>query len=118
MDIQAYKNQLRETIIVPMTEFMNDCEDCGFAKNDIEKCESLILKYLSALESITKPTNKEILEHVKTLVLALNKLNEKTDYCLLETEERESIWEIIQNSAVECGLTDPEDDITEEWREW
>jgi len=37
---------------------------------------------------------------------------------LLETEERESIWEIIQNSAVECGLTNPEDDITEEWREW
>ena len=56
--------------------------------------------------------------HVKKLVLALNKLNEKTDYCLLETEERESIWEIIQNSAVECGLVNPEDDITEEWREW
>ena len=101
-----------------MTEFMNDCEDCGFTKKDIAKCETLILEYLVALENITKPTNKEIMKYVKKLVLALNKLNEKTDYCLLETEERESIWEIIQNSAVECGLTDPEDDITEEWREW
>ncbi|MBQ4323368.1 MAG: hypothetical protein IJC19_05465, partial [Clostridia bacterium] len=82
------------------------------------KCEALILEYLVALESITEPANKEIMKHVKKLVLALNKLNEKTDYCLLETEERESIWEIIQNSAVECGLTNPEDDITEEWREW
>jgi len=101
-----------------MTEFMNDCEDCGFTRKDIAKCEALILEYLVALESITEPANKEIMKHVKKLVLALNKLNEKTDYCLLETEERESIWEIIQNSAVECGLTNPEDDITEEWREW
>lgn len=101
-----------------MTEFMNDCEDCGFTQKDIAKCEALILEYLVALESITEPANKEIMKHVKKLVLALNKLNEKTDYCLLETEERESIWEIIQNSAVECGLTNPEDDITEEWREW
>ena len=101
-----------------MTEFMNDCEDCGFTQKDIAKCEALILEYLVALESITEPANKEIMKHVKKLVLALNKLNEKTDYCLLETEERESIWEIIQNSAVERGLTNPEDDITEEWREW
>ena len=101
-----------------MTKFMNDYEDCGFTQKDIAKCETLILEYLVALESIIEPTNKEIMKHVKKLVLALNKLNEKTDYCLLETEERESIWEIIQNSAVECGLTNPEDDITEEWREW
>ena len=118
MNIQNYKNQLQETVIVPMTEFINDCEGCGFTQEDIAKCEALILEYLVALESITEPANKEIMKHVKKLVLALNKLNEKTDYCLLETEERESIWEIIQNSAVECGLTNPEDDITEEWREW
>lgn len=118
MDIQNYKNQLQETVVAPMTEFMNDCEDCGFRKKDIEKCDALIIKYLLALEQIEKPTNKEILKHVKSLVLALNRLNEKTDYCLLETEEREAIWEIIQNSAVECGLIDPVDDITKEWREW
>ena len=118
MNIQNFKNQLQETVIVPMTEFMNDCEDCGFTQKDIAKCEALILEYLVALESITEPANKEIMKHVKKLVLALNKLNEKTDYCLLETEERESICAIIQNSAVECGLTNPEDDITEEWREW
>ena len=58
------------------------------------------------------------MKHVKTLVLALNKLNEKTDYCLLETEERESICEIIQESAIACGLSDPSDDITEEWRDF
>lgn len=42
-------------------------------------------------------------------------------YCyekLIETTEREVIWELIQSSAVECGLQDVKDDITEEWREW
>ena len=29
-----------------------------------------------------------------------------------------AICEIIQSSAIAYGLTDPEDDITEEWREW
>ena len=118
MDIQIYKKQLQETVIASMTEFMNEYDDCGFEQKHVAKCEALILEYLSALEKITAPTNKEIMKHVKKLVLSLNKLNEKTDYCLLETEEREAIWEIIQTSAVECGLVDPEDDITEEWREW
>ncbi len=118
MNTQIYKIQLQETVVTPMTEFLKDCDDCDFTQKDIAKCESLIIEYLAALEGITEPGNKEIMKHVKKLVLGLNKLNEKTDYSLLETEEREAIWEIIQNSAVECGLTDPEDDITEEWREW
>ncbi len=118
MNTQIYKSQLQETVVIPMTEFMKGWEDCDFTQKDISQCESLILEYLAALEGITEPSNKEIMKHVKKLVLALNKLNEKTDYSLIETEEREAIWEIIQNSAVECGLSDPEDDITEEWREW
>ena len=44
MNIQNYKKQLQETVIVPMTEFMNGCEDCGFNQKDIAKCETLILE--------------------------------------------------------------------------
>ena len=58
------------------------------------------------------------MKEVKEVVIALNKLNAKTDYSIIETMEREAIWEIIQTSAVECGLSNPSDDITEEWREW
>lgn len=36
----------------------------------------------------------------------------------IETGEREAIWQIIQSSAEECGLSDPPEDVTEEWREW
>ena len=50
MNIQNFKNQLQETVIVPMTEFMNDCEDCGFTQKDIAKCEALILEYVVSQE--------------------------------------------------------------------
>ena len=116
INFEAYKNQLQDTVVSPMTEFWD--EDCGFSKNDIEKCEALIINFLTALHDLKEPSDKEIMKQVKVLVLALNKLNEKTDYSLIETDEREAIWAIIQNSAVECGLADTADDITEEWREW
>ena len=55
---------------------------------------------------------------VRQLVLALNDLNASVDYTLTETDEREAIWQIIQSSAEEYGLSDPPEDVTEEWREW
>ena len=116
--MEKYKNQLQDTVIIPMNEFMTDYDDCGFTEKDIAKCESLILKYFAALEEIKVHSDKEIMENVKSLVLSLNKLNEKTNYCLIETEEREAICEIIQSSAIESGLSDSSDDITEQWREW
>jgi len=113
---QKYTEQLEETLIAPMTEFMEDGGD--FTKEDVAECKTLILKYLNALSDMKEVSDEAIMKEVKTLVLALNALNEKTDYSLIETGEREAICEIIQSSAVERGLTDYDDDITEEWRDW
>ena len=117
-DMQKYRDQLQKTVITPMMEYLQGCKTCGYSEQDVAKCQELILAYLDALEGIHAPANREIMEQVRVLVLALNELNEKTDFCLLETDEREAICEIIQSSAVACGLTDAEDDVTEEWREW
>lgn len=118
MNIEQFKQALKTTVIVPMIEYAADEHDCGFSKKDIAKCEEIILGYLSALDGIKKPDNRKIMREVKAVVIALNKLNKKTKYSLIETMEREAIWEIIQSSAVERGLTNPVDDITEKWREW
>ena len=119
MDILKYQNQIKETVLDPMTEYMNECgEDCSYGKKDIAKCESLLASYITDISGIAEPNDKDIMKLVKKLVLALNKLNEKCDFELLETDAREAICEIIQNAAVECGLSADEDDITEEWREW
>ena len=77
-----------------------------------------MFSYLGKLKKITAVTDEKILKQVKKTVLALNKLNERTDYCLLETDEREALWEIFQNSAIACGIQETDGDVTEEWREW
>lgn len=118
MNIKQYKESLKNEVITPMTEYVTEEPDCGFTKRDVKKCEDIILKYLFALDGIKKPDDKKIMKEVKKVVIALNKLNKRTGYSIIETMEREAIWEIIQTSAVECGLSTPSDDITEEWREW
>ncbi|MDE6441930.1 MAG: hypothetical protein K2L12_04145 [Clostridia bacterium] len=118
MKTDLYKKKVEENVVAAMLDYMNEDEDCGYSKKDVKKCECLLLEYLDNLGKLAVLTDELIMAQVKKLVLALNKLNEKTDYCLIETDVREEIWQIIQDSAVECGLSSPAEDITEEWREW
>ena len=118
MNIDLYKKRVQDNVVDIMLDYMNEDADCGYSKKDVQKCERLILDYIVKLGKIKKSTDELIMAQVKKLVLALNKLNEKTDYCLIETDARDEIWQIIQDCAVECGLSDPSEDITEEWREW
>ena len=118
MKTELYKKQVKENVVTAMLDYMSEDEDCGYSKKDVQKCELLLLDYLDKLDCLTNPTEKLIMEHVKKVVLALNKLNDKTDCCLIETDAREEIWQIIQDSAVECGVSPTIEDVTEEWREW
>ena len=119
MDIVKYKTMLSNRIVEPIVAYMQEWEeDCSFTAKDVHKCEAILNQYLDSLALLSGAADKDIMKCVKKAVVALNKLNEKTDYTLLETDERENICELIQRSAVECGLQNPEEDITEEWREW
>ena len=118
MNLNEYKDKAVEIVIEPMISFMEDWDDCDYTIEAVETCKSLIYTYLEALAEMVEPTDEAIMEQVKNLVLALNELNEKVDYSLIETEAREAIWEVIQTSAVDCGLKEYGDDITEEWRDW
>lgn len=118
MDIAKYMAKTTEIVVTPMIEFLEEWGGDGYTREDVEKCEVLIHRYLTALDKLDAPTNEAIMEQVKLLVLALNDLNEATDYALIETEAREAIWEVIQTSAVDCGLQDAPEDVTEEWRDW
>ena len=119
MDIAKYKAKLSNNVIAPIIEYMEELgKNCEYSKKDVQKCEDILAEYLESLAALPFPTDNDIMKCVKKAVLALNKLNEKTDYALIETVERENIWELIQTSAVECGLQNPAEDITEEWRDW
>lgn len=121
MDIAKFKDLLATKVIggiLRYMDFFDEDEECPFTKEDVAKCEKILSQYLESLAALPCPTNEEIMDCVQSAVLALNQLNEDTEYAMIETEERENIWELIQTSAVDCGLQNPADDITEEWREW
>ncbi len=117
MDINTFKKQITETVVKSMQDFISDGSE-DYTQEDIDACRTLLEAYLQELDALKKPTDEDIMSCVEKVVLALNDLNEKTDYVLIETGEREAICEIIQEAAIACGLGDIPDDVTEEWREW
>ena len=114
MDITKYRQMVDENYR-SMIEFLGD-DETFYTKDDVLDCANILYGYLEALETMEDPDDDKIMEEVKNVVLALNDINECTD--MIETVEREAICEIIQESAIECGLECYEDDITEEWRDW
>ena len=118
MDITKYKKIIDEVIIESMISYMEFDEECVYTDKDIEECKKLLINYLDKISAIERPNDNEIINQVKYLVTSLNKLNERSDYTLIETEQREDICKLINESAVDIGLEKKYEDITEEWREW
>ena len=119
MDLRVYKNKIRTEVVIPLKEYKKECgKDSGYNIFHILACKNILVKYIKRLNAIYHLSDDKILNAVKEAVLSLNRLNEKTDYCLIETFARESIWEIIQGGAKERGLKSDSEDLTEQWREW
>jgi len=118
MDIKLFQEKTAENVTKLLIDFIEEWGGEDYTVEDVRKCEALIHRYLDALAALNPVTDEAIMEQVKILVLALNDLNEETDYTLIETEAREAIWEVIQTSAVARGLQNVPEDVTDEWRDW
>ncbi|MBQ2957067.1 MAG: hypothetical protein IJE08_11460 [Clostridia bacterium] len=127
MNLNRFKEMSGEIVIQPMLDYMKyfeeDGEECPYTTEHVKQCETLLNGYLSALAALAAPTDEAIMSLVEEVILALNELNNDTEDSLIETEAREALWQVIQESAVECGLSDEcieanEGDITGEWRDW
>jgi hypothetical protein len=104
-----------ESLSIGMTNFIQPGET-EYTKSDVEKCMSLIDHFLN---EISKSDSKEVgILSAKKVVLELNELNEKCEYELIETEQREQIADIIILAGHLKGYNGRNEDITEEWREW
>ncbi|HZR35532.1 MAG TPA: hypothetical protein VFA75_09170 [Nevskia sp.] len=117
---------LKEDLLESMTGFMRgeDEEDeggsgfeAGYTQDDIDRCAAIIDHFLITL-SKTGGDGDAILEAVKDTVLELNTLNDNCDGSLIETDQRETLCELINTAAQDAGLETDLDDVTEEWREW
>ena len=125
--IQEFIARREAEVTAPMLAYYHSWSAEGegsYTEKHIQKCADLLDAYAVELAAIEAPAgakrDKKILSAVKKVVLALNKLNEKTDYELLETDERESICVLIHDAAVGAGLSvlPEDDDVTGEWREF
>lgn len=98
-----------------MIDFIEPGET-AYDKTDVETCMNLISDYLSEIENVN--SKDEAMKIVEKTVLALNDLNEKCEYELIETDQREDIAGIIILAGNLKGFNSRDEDITEDWREW
>ncbi len=117
--------KLKNKIIESMIDYMKPEEeedeyfDPGYTKIEVNKCDSILMSYLSSVfEPATQGSAEKIMALVKSSILFLNDLNEQCDGSLIETDQREDICELIISSAAQVGLESQDYDITEQWREW
>lgn len=117
MNKPEYEKQIQEieTLKKSMIEYMKTSQP-SYTEKDVGQCENILLEFI---QNIDKTANKtDGMKVVKSTVIKLNELNEKCDFQLIETGEREQIAEIIITTANKKGYNELNEDITEEWREW
>ena len=90
--------------------------DTNYSEKEVNTCMQILSDYLQAMEAST--SKEEGMKAVEKAVLALNDLNEASDYELIETGQREDIAEIIILAGSFKGYNSEDDDITEDWRDW
>ena len=117
MDVIACKERIMSVVVKPMLQMIHEFGMDSYTDEDVALVQSILNDFVEQLAALRNPSDDQIMEQVRSVVLKLNELNEARDY-FIETEEREWLWEAIQKSAEDCGLKNAPSDVTEEWREW
>jgi hypothetical protein len=93
--------------------------DAGYTQKHVDQCSKIIDDLFASLKAASDAKRHESLVNaVKVAVVKLNKLNERCDGALIETDQREDLCELIISAAKQAGLKSGKADITAEWREW
>ena len=116
--------QIRQRVLDGMVKFMEPDEevpdvdyDCGYNQSDVDTCSEIIDAYLRSVANNGASNQTAILDTIQETVERLSKLNESCNGCLIETDQREDLCELILVAAKKVGL-ETDDDVTEQWREW
>jgi hypothetical protein len=127
MNLEKLKGN--KDILVPMVNYLymdfetgelgESPNDVGYTQNDIDECGKILDKYIDSIIALEEPkSNQDIIQCVENAVKELNDLNEKCNYSILETDQREDLVPYILHIAKSAGLVTDIDDITGKWREW
>ncbi|WP_040508052.1 hypothetical protein [Leptospira wolffii] len=106
-------------IINSLLDGMNEYMQSGNASytiKDVEETKRILIVHYNQVKFAKSRKEANII--TRNTVEELNRLNERTEYSLIETSQRELICEFIIKSGVFFGFNKPNEDITEEWRKW
>lgn len=116
--MSAVINNLKRDILNGMVEYIEDDDAPPYTQNDINDCDAIISNFIRELSQAPQNSNYAVaLDKVKDTVLKLNELNERCDFSIIETDQREDLCELIIQVVKNAGHH-VDTDITEEWREW
>ncbi len=106
-------------------DFDDDGDDDDFiesacGRSEIEQCGLILEKYIDDLFALSgdELNDGAIMKTVERTVKCINKLNEKCDYELAESSISDEICDFVHRAALEAGLDDAPDNVTDEWREF
>lgn len=120
--MNAEIDALKTRLIEGMTSYKDAClqngDDPGYSDKEISTCQSIVYNFLKALSVVPHGNVGAVTSAVKGTVLALNDLNEKSGFSLIETDQREDLAMLIIKAAEAVGVGNGSDDLTEAWREW
>ncbi|SDY48989.1 hypothetical protein SAMN04487939_102375 [Lysobacter sp. yr284] len=126
-DYVELKHEILDGMRSYMEDLAQDGADAGYGAAEIDECERVIDAFLAALrnavvdgERVPSPAqlDRTARAAVEQAVRALNTLNARCRYNLIETDQREGLCELVRSALAGIGALRGQDDPTEPWREW
>jgi hypothetical protein len=116
-DYVELKNEILDGMRSYKEDLAQDGADAGYGDGEIDECERIIDRFLDAMIA-AQSDRATARAAIKQAVLALNALNARCGYNLIETDQRDGLCELILGAAAQAGAVQREEDVTEQWREW
>lgn len=126
-DYVELKHEILDGMRSYREDLAQDGADAGYGEAEIDECERILERFLASLRNAVadgeRVPSRAALDRsaraaVEQTVRALNALNARCRYNLIETDQREGLCELIRGALAEIGALRGEDDPTEAWREW
>ena len=112
--------ELKTDVLEGMREYLAGVLDSGghsfYTGADIGECGRILDAYLDRVGD-ARGDDDVVMAAVQDAVLALNALNARCEGHLIETDQRETLCDLINRAAYAAG-TGTTIDLTEPWREW
>ncbi|MEV6614949.1 hypothetical protein AB0N31_14010 [Streptomyces sp. NPDC051051] len=98
-----------------------------FPESLLAATDEALHAFESEVEALRDQDDEQVFDVIKSVVLALNEINEKHGGAGYETEEREELCLYIDQSLMEHGVDVPalaarrgidRAEITDDWRDW